>query len=305
MALFRLQYAGNHLYRKFCDALKRTPDQVRELTEIPFLPVSFFKTHTVVTGDAVPEQWFESSTTTGTTPSRHYIKDTSLYEASLLQGFQEFYGPPSDYTLLALLPGYLERPGASLVHMAETLMQQGGKPDNGFYLHDQERLFHTLQSLERKAERVLLLGVTFALLDFAAAYPVPLSHTIVMETGGMKGRKKEWTRPQVHEHLKAAWGLREIHAEYGMTEMLSQAYSRGNGIFHPASTLRIFAGDLHDPLDIRESGTGRLHVIDLANRHSCAFIATDDAGTVFSDGSFTVTGRVDHSELRGCSLMAV
>lgn len=307
LSLFHYQYEHNELYRLYCDALRTDVSAVKDITKIPFLPVSFFKSHRVITGDpeAVPALVFESSGTTGESTSRHYVMDASVYERSLLQGFEEFYGAPEQYAILALLPSYLERKNASLVHMAKTLMEKSGHADNGFYINEWEQLHSVLTRLERDKQKVLLLGVTFALLDFADAYPMQLANTIVMETGGMKGRRAELTRKEVHDILKAQWGANNIHSEYGMTELLSQAYATADGIFKCTSTMRVLMRDINDPLDVRATGQGCINIIDLANVNSCAFIATEDIGNIAADGSFEVLGRMDHSALRGCSLMAV
>ncbi len=310
LRVFRYQHQGNALYWQYCDALRINAHNITRLTDIPFLPISFFKTHRIVTDGgfapgAQPMLTFESSGTTGETPSRHYVMNAAIYEESLLQGFEAFYGAPSRYAILALLPSYLERKNASLVHMAQQLMARSGHADNGFYINEWEQLHSTLARLERQGQPTLLLGVTFALLDFAAAYPMPLRHTIVMETGGMKGRRKEWTRTEVHNYLKQQWGLPHIHAEYGMTELLSQAYAPADGIFTPTNTMRALVRDINDPLDVQTTGSGPLCIVDLANIHSCSFIATEDLGIVAPGGTFQVLGRMDHSALRGCSLMAV
>ncbi len=306
LAVFHYQYAHNSIYRSFTDSLHIEPENVCELNEIPFLPVSFFKTHKVVNGDwGHADLVFESSGTTDETPARHYVYDRKLYEASLLYGFREFYGMPEDYVILALLPSYLERKNASLVHMAKVLMGQSGRAECGFYLNEWQQLHELLLQLEHAGQKTLLLGVTFALLDFASAYPMPLKHTIVMETGGMKGRREEWTRKQVHDLLKKQWQLDAIHSEYGMTELLSQAYAKSDGIFKCCSTMRVLCRDMNDPLELSEIGAGCLNIIDLANIHSCSFIATDDLGNIAADGTFEVIGRMDYSALRGCSLMAV
>lgn len=306
LATFRCQYAGNPIYRSYCDALRIDPRKIDSILKIPFLPISFFKTHTVCTGGAQqPELVFESSGTTGETPSRHFIQDAGIYEQSLLAGFEQFYGAPGQYAILALLPSYLERKNASLVHMARVLMEKSGHGANGFYINEWEKLRDTLAVLEESGQKTLLLGVTFALLDFAAAHPMPLAHTIVMETGGMKGRREELTRAEVHAILKKQWQLQQVHSEYGMTELLSQAYATANGIFKCTDTMRVFIRDINDPLDVTGAGTGGLNIIDLANIGSCSFIATEDIGTLHTDGTFEVLGRMDHTVLRGCSLMAV
>jgi hypothetical protein len=308
LALFHYQYNNNTLYRQYCDALHVVAEQVVDIKQIPFLPISFFKTHTILTDPATREAStlvFESSGTTGEATSQHYVPDEGVYEQSLLKGFEQYYGSCKDYAVLALLPSYLERKNASLVFMAKTLMRESGHSANGFYIDEWQLLHDTIVKLEQEGTKTLLLGVTFALLDFAAAYPMQLAHTIVMETGGMKGRKKEMTRREVHDFLMAQWQLPVIHSEYGMTELLSQAYSAANGVFRATATMQVLVRDINDPFDICTSGTGALNIIDLANMHSCAFIATDDIGTVDEDGSFEVLGRLDNSALRGCSLMVV
>lgn len=306
LAVFAHQYAGNDIYRQYCDALKRTPGKVKLVTDIPFLPISFFKTHRVQTGQwTTPELLFESSGTTGEVTSKHRVKEAAMYQRSLMHGFALQYGHPSQYAILALLPSYLERQNASLVYMAQELMQASGHPDNGFFINEWEVLRDKLQRLAASGQKVILLGVTFALLDFAEHYPMPLDNTIVMETGGMKGRRKEMTRKEVHEYLQQQWQLTEIHSEYGMTELLSQAYAHAEGIYTPTNTMKVLCRDVNDPLDVTTYGNGCINIIDLANIHSCAFIATEDLGCVREDGKFEVLGRMDHSALRGCSLMAV
>ncbi len=304
--VFRYQYANNELYGQYCQALRINTEDVTSLQQIPFMPVSFFKTHKVMTGSETATQLiFESSGTTGETPSRHYVADAGIYEKSLLQGFEQFYGNVSDYTILALLPSYLERKNASLVHMAKTLMERSASADNGYYINEWNKLKETMMRLEQGNRKVLLLGVTFALLDFAAAFPMALNNAIVMETGGMKGRREEMTRAEVHEILKTQWQLKQVHSEYGMTELLSQAYAKAEGVFSCASTMRVLVRDLNDPRDVTTAGTGGINVVDLANVHSCSFIETEDIGTLAPDGTFEVLGRMDNSALRGCSLMVV
>ncbi len=304
--LFIYQYGNNELYRAYCDAIHLRPGNVRSVEDIPFLPVSFFRTHRPLTNPATTDNAqlvFESSGTTGAEASRHYVHDQRVYEQSLLNGFRQFYGPPEDYCILALLPSYLERKNASLVYMAKTLMAAGAHPKSGFYIDEWENLRDTIQSLALTGTKTLLLGVTFALLDFAEAYPMALKNTIVMETGGMKGRKEELTRSEVHGILKKQWQLDAVHSEYGMTELLSQAYAAADGVFRATSTMRVLVRDINDPFDVRSTGSGAINVIDLANIHSCAFVATDDIGVLKADGTFEVLGRLDNSALRGCSLM--
>ena len=312
LQVFQYQHAHNPLYRDYCNALHINAAEIKLLSQIPFLPVSFFKTHEVVSRESKvvsreskAELVFESSGTTGETPSRHYVYDAGIYEESLLAGFKQFYGDPQDYVILALLPSYLERQNASLVYMAKTLMAKSSHPDNGFYINEWAKLHEVLARLETGKQKVLLLGVTFALLDFADAYPMRLSNTVVMETGGMKGRREELTRNEVHSILKKQLQLKDIHSEYGMTELLSQAYATSGGIFKCTNTMRVLVRDINDPLEVSQSGTGAINIIDLANINSCSFIATEDIGNIAADGSFEVLGRMDHSALRGCSLMVV
>jgi hypothetical protein len=272
------------------------------------LPISFFKTQAIVTAPATAADAaliFESSGTTGEVPSKHHVHNANIYEECLLSGFTEFYGLPSDYTILALLPSYLERSNASLVYMARTLMAAGADPDSGFYINEWQKLSDVLQRNEAVGRKTLLLGVTFALLDFAETHPMNLQHTIVMETGGMKGRRVEMTRDEVHAVLKDQWQLPVVHSEYGMTELLSQAYALKDGVFRCSATMQVLLRDVNDPLDVKLHGAGAINVVDLANVHSCAFIATEDIGVVQTDRSFSILGRMDHSALRGCSLMVV
>lgn len=305
LSVFHYQYEHCSVYHDFVTAIGRKPETVQSLKSIPFLPISFFKTHTVVSGSFIPEVIFESSGTTSTQNSKHLVKDAGLYRESFLLAFDQFYGEPKDYVFLCLLPSYLERGNSSLVYMADELIRKSGRFESGFYLNEWEQLAQILQLLKQKNQKVMLLGVTFALLDFAEQYPMDLSGITVMETGGMKGRREEWTREQVHYFLKEKWSLSHIHSEYGMTELLSQAYSKGDGVFHTASTMKVFVRDENDPFEIKTSGSGCLNIIDLANIHSCSFIATDDISKLATDGSFEVLGRLDNSALRGCSLMVV
>lgn len=303
---FRYQYGNNSLYRSFTDALHISPAAVQRIEDIPFLPISFFKTHKVLTGThADIPLVFESSGTTGDHVSRHHVADQALYEEALLKGFRQFYGEPSAYAIVALLPSYLERKNASLVHMASVLMRESSHAENGFYLDNQEQLQATLKALEARQQPTILLGVTFALLDFAERYPMQLTHTIVMETGGMKGRRRELPRAEVHDFLKKSVKVSQVHSEYGMTELLSQAYSQGEGIFRPSATLKVLVRDVNDPLDVRTEGTGGLNVIDLANINSCCFIATEDIGSAYEKGEFEVLGRMDNAMLRGCNLLVI
>ncbi|HUX85206.1 MAG TPA: hypothetical protein VMV20_08220 [Chitinophagaceae bacterium] len=303
LELFKIQYRGNRIYRDFADALGKNPDRVSKLEGIPFLPIGFFKTHRVVTGEFEPALIFESSRTTGSA-SLHYVRDPNLYRESFRRGFEWSNGRIQDFVILALLPGYLERPNSSLVFMVEDLIRCSGHPESGFYLRDHGKLHQMLVELEKAGRKTLLLGVTYALLDFAAAFSLKLGHTVVMETGGMKGRGREMVREELHEALRRSFGVERIHSEYGMTELLSQAYAQGGGRFACPPWMRAIAVLEDDPFRQAAPGqAGTLNFIDLANRDSCAFLATEDTGIVYPDGSFEVLGRLDGSALRGCSLM--
>ncbi len=303
LEVFRFQALHNPVYRSFLEALRVNPAAIDKPEQIPFLPVRFFKTQAVQTTEFEPEAVFESSGTSGTVNSRHFVKDLGLYRQSFMNGFELFYGPVKDWCIIGLLPSYLERKGSSLVYMVEHLIQLSGHHDSGFYLYEQEKLSATLAELEKQKQKTLLIGVTFALLDLAEKFPQPLQHTIIMETGGMKGRKREMIREEVHQALKSAFGVSAVHSEYGMTELLSQAYSKSGGIFSCPPWMRILVRDDEDPFVVKQEGAGIINVIDLANIYSCSFIATDDAGKVLTDGNFEVLGREDGSDLRGCNLM--
>jgi len=305
LQLFRFQHQYNNVYRQWCSILGIDVNNVTSLSQIPFLPVSFFKTHQVVTTDFAPEVVFTSSGTTQTINSRHLVKDASLYRESFVKAFELFYGSIENWCVIGLLPSYLERSGSSLVMMVDDMIKLSNHPDSGFYLYDTDRLAKTLQKLEAVGQPALLIGVTFALLDFAASHPMPLKHTVIMETGGMKGRRRELTRQEVHAELTAAFGVQQVHSEYGMTELLSQAYSKGEGRFYCPPWMKVLVRNEEDPLTITETGKGVLNIIDLANIYSCAFIAVDDAGIIYDDSSFEVWGRLDNSDIRGCSLMVV
>lgn len=302
---YRFQYEQNGLYRSWCDRLGRTPTEVRYLEDIPALPVSFFKTDRVMTTEFEPEVFFRSSGTTGTTGSFHYVRELALYQSSYSKCFRLMYGDPADWCILGLLPSYLERGDSSLVNMVQGLMQQSGHELGGFFLQNEEELANRLGRLEAAGQKTLLLGVTYALLDFAERFPMDLRHTVVMETGGMKGRREELTREEVHSRLKKSFGLSGVHSEYGMTELLSQAYSKGGGRFVCPPWMRVLVRDERDPLVVCTEGEGVLQVVDLANQYSCSFIATEDVGCVYGDGSFEVWGRLDQADLRGCSLLSV
>jgi phenylacetate-coenzyme A ligase PaaK-like adenylate-forming protein len=302
---FRNQYRDNPLYRDFANRFQANPGTVNSLTQIPFLPVAFFKTSEVRTGNFPAGMVFESSGTTGQPRARHFVKEPGLYRESFVKGFEFFYGNPKNYCIIGLLPAYLERKGSSLVMMVDEMIRLSGHESSGFYLYDFEHLHDVLLDLEKKEQPTILIGVSFALLDFAEKYPMQLVHTILMETGGMKGRRAEITRSALHELLKQKLGVSRIHSEYGMTELLSQAYSDGEGIYKTVPWMKVLVREEDDPLQLHESGEGLLNIIDLANRDSCAFIATDDIAKLYEDGSFEIVGRLDNSDIRGCSLLVV
>lgn len=306
LEIFRFQYQNNLVYQEFCSYLGKDIDNVKKLFDVPFLPIEFFKSKKIISGAKKPQITFSSSGTTGSITSKHHVLDLSIYEKSYLKAFNHFYGDIKDYCVLALLPSYLERNGSSLIYMVNDLINKSEHISSGFYLDEFYALKDKLITLEAFGTKVLLIGVSFALLDFIDQYPLQLTNIIVMETGGMKGRKKEMIRTELHQHLKEGFGVDKIHSEYGMTELLSQAYSQGDGIFRTPDWMKILIRDTEDPLTFQENGkTGGLNVIDLANVHSCSFIATQDLGKKYNDGSFEILGRFDHSDVRGCNLMVL
>lgn len=322
LEVFRYQYENNSVYKAFCGHLGKSETQVNHLKEIPFLPIEFFKTKKVISSNHLPrckhhsikptggnenhDIVFTSSGTSGSHLSRHYVLDLQLYEKSYSKTFQYFYGDISEYCVLALLPSYLERKGSSLIYMMNDFISQSKHPQSGFYLHDIKALAEKITELDANGTKILLMGVSFALLDMAEGNKMHLKNTIVMETGGMKGRRKEIIRSALHQELKEGFGVETIHSEYGMTELLTQAYSKGKGIFKTPPWMKIRIRDTEDPLAFQTfEKTGGLNIIDLANINSCAFIATQDLGKAYEDGSFEVLGRFDHSDIRGCNLMAL
>ena len=306
MRIFQHQVVSNTTYREFVELLGRKPDKITGIEQIPFLPIEFFKSRDILASSRQVEAVFTSSGTTGSIPSRHLVSDISVYQRSFTLGFQHFYGLPKDYIILALLPSYLERGGSSLVYMANELIQLSGSEYSGFYLDNMEELASNLTDLDHTGKKVLLLGVSYALLDLIALKQFKLENTIVMETGGMKGRRREMVREELHRELKAGFGVDRIHSEYGMTELLSQAYSSGNGVFDCPPWMKILIRDPEDPFHLLGNNrTGGVNVIDLANYNSCSFIATQDLGRAGADSSFEIVGRFDHSDIRGCNLMAV
>jgi len=306
LEIFKYQYQGNHIYQRYCNLLGRSPKTVNCLEEIPFLPIEFFKKEVVVTGADSIQTTFTSSGTTGSVASKHHVTDVSVYEESYRTAFQQFYGEITDYCVLALLPSYLERTGSSLIYMVEDLIKRSKHVDSGFYLNNQEELVAKLLQLDNEGQKVLLIGVSFALLDLVEKQQFNLQNTMVMETGGMKGRRKEITRFELHAILKKGFGVHKIHSEYGMTELLSQAYSNGKGIFKCPPWMKVMTRNTENPLELLgNSTTGGLNVIDLANYNSCSFIATQDLGKTYKNNCFEVLGRFDHSDVRGCNLMAI
>lgn len=303
---FQKQYAYNKVYRQFCSLLNIIPEAVQEVSQIPFLPISFFKEHKVLASTEAVQTIFTSSGTTGTATSKHYVTDLSLYVASFTRCFTQHYGAITNYTVLALLPAYLERTGSSLIYMVDHFIKQSKKPESGFYLNELDKLATTLKKLDARGEKTLLIGVSFALLDLVENYDFQLKNTLIMETGGMKGRRKELVREELHDCIQKGFGLAQIHSEYGMTELLSQAYSSGNGIFTTPPWMDIHIRDTEDALSTVSPGkTGGINVIDLANTNSCPFIATQDLGRKLNGNRFEVLGRFDQSDIRGCNLMVL
>jgi phenylacetate-coenzyme A ligase PaaK-like adenylate-forming protein len=303
---FRFQYENNLVYKEFCNLLQTNVSKVKSLEQIPFLPIQFFKSHQVVSNTNAIQQTFTSSGTTGMITSKHLVTDTSLYEESYQKGFSEFYGNIEDYVVLALLPSYLEREGSSLIYMVEDLIKCSNHPESGFYLHNHDELIKNLIALDEAGQNVILIGVTYALLDLIEKHQFQLQNTIIMETGGMKGKRKEMIREELHNQLCAGFGVHVIHSEYGMTELLSQAYSLGEGVFECPTWMQIIVRDTEDALTYIPHGkTGGINVIDLANLNSCSFIATQDLGKKITSNSFEILGRFDNSDIRGCNLMVL
>ena len=301
---FKFQYEHLPVYRKYCDLIQKTPNQVNSYLDIPFLPIEFFKTHELIAQGKTQEVVFSSSGTTGSTTSRHLVASKKLYEESFFRAFKQFYGEVEGRVILALLPSYLERKGSSLIYMVDALIKKSNRKQSGFFLHNHEELYDTLANLKEAGEKPILFGVTFGLLDFIEEYSIAYPDLTVIETGGMKGRRKEMIREEVHEILSKGFQVHKIHSEYGMTELLSQGYSKGDGIFYAPEWMKILIRDPNDPFTLLESGkSGAINVIDLANLYSCSFIATQDLGIRYPDASFKVLGRFDNSDIRGCNLL--
>ena len=306
LQIFNHQYRHNAIYRSFCDLINCSDSDVHTVSQIPCLPIQFFKSHTVVSSKDHVEAVFTSSATSSKAVSRHYVTDLSVYTKSFRKGFDHFYGNSEAFAILALLPSYLEREGSSLIFMVDDLIKSSTHNESGFYLNNFNDLYDQLLKLEAQKKPTILIGVSFALLDFVKEYTLNLNHTIVMETGGMKGRRKEMVREELHQFLKSGFGVNTIHSEFGMTELLSQAYSLGDSKFKSPPWMQAYCRDTEDALTILPNErTGGLNIIDLANYNSCSFIATQDLGRTNSDGTFEVLGRFDNSDIRGCNLMAL
>ncbi len=306
LKVFRFQYENNNVYREFCDFLNTDVHKVKSLQQIPFLPIQFFKSHNVVSNTDPIQEIFTSSGTTGMTTSKHLVTDVSLYEQSYRLAFSEFYGNIEDYAVLALLPSYMERKDSSLIYMVKDLIELSNNEHSGFYLHNYDALISKLVELDNSGQNVILIGVTYALLDLIEKQNFQLKNTIVMETGGMKGKRKEIIREELHEILRQGFGVSSIHSEYGMTELLSQAYSLGNGLFECPAWMQILVRDTEDALTYVDCGkTGGVNVIDLANINSCSFIATQDLGKKQPNNAVEILGRFDNSDIRGCNLMVI
>lgn len=306
LEVFSYQFQHNPVYKEFCLLLQRTPQNVFLVEDIPFLPIEFFKKKKIVSSRAKTEITFTSSGTTGNTTSKHYVTDLRVYEESFFKAFKEFYGNPEEMVILALLPSYLERQGSSLIYMADSLIKRSKHPESGFYLDNLKALQEQLKVLDKNGKKILLLGVSFALLDLVETYDFQLKNTIIMETGGMKGRRKEMIREELHKVLANGFGVSKIHSEYGMTELLSQAYSTGDGIFETPAWMKLLIRDPEDALNyLPHNKTGGINVIDLANFNSCSFIATQDLGRKKDKNLTEILGRFDNSDIRGCNLLVL
>ncbi len=305
LEVFNYQYEHVKIYRRFCDLLKVDPKTVKRIEDIPFLPIQFFKQEAIIVQEKISEITFTSSGTTGSITSKHHVANLSLYEDSFMNGFKKFYGRPTEWTILALLPSYLERSGSSLIYMFDRLIKETKQKESGFYLDNIDQLIKKMEWLEIHGRQTLLLGVSYALLDLIEKRTFQLKHTTVMETGGMKGRRKELIKEELHSILIKGFGVSKIHSEYGMTELLSQAYSKGKGVFSCPPWMKVLTREPEDPLSLVQGKTGGINVIDLANLNSCAFIATQDLGKTYSNDTFEILGRFDDSDIRGCNLMVL
>jgi hypothetical protein len=304
LQVFKYQATTNAVYSTFLKGLNKDVNAVTSVEQIPYLPIEFFKAHKITTSNQPADVTFTSSGTTGMITSSHMVTDVSWYIQSFRKAFAIFYGDIKNYTILALLPSYLERGGSSLIYMADDLIKQSENPDSGFFLYNHQELYMQLVKQQKAGKPTILIGVTFALLDFVEQYQLHFPQLIVMETGGMKGRRKEMIREELHHILCSGFGVRAIHSEYGMTELLSQAYSKGNGVFECPPWMKIITRDTYDPFSLLSNNkTGGINIIDLANINSCSFLATQDLGKTYDDGNFEVLGRFDNSDIRGCNLL--
>ena len=301
--VFQFQYINNNIYKSYCDLLKKTPSNIADISSIPFLPISFFKSHSVMCTKKY-DKVFHSSGTTNENLSKHYVSDIHIYEQSFLKNFIDNYGDPKDYVILGLLPNYMENENSSLIYMVNNLIKLSESNDSGFFLKEYDFIIEKMKSLARKNKKIILVGVSYALLDLTESKNLNFENTIIIETGGMKGRRREMIKKELHETLKERTGLKKIHSEYGMTELLSQAYSKGDGIFSCPNWMRVFIRDINDPNFLYSNNkSGGINIIDLANVNSCSFIATEDMGSLHKNGSFEIMGRIDHSDTRGCNLL--
>ena len=301
--VFQFQYINNNIYKSYCDLLKKTPSNIGDISSIPFLPISFFKSHSVMCTKKY-DKVFHSSGTTNENLSKHYVSDIHMYEQSFLKNFIDNYGDPKDYVILGLLPNYMQNENSSLIYMVNNLIELSESNDSGFFLKEYDFIIEKMKSLARENKKIILIGVSYALLDLTESKNLNFENTIIIETGGMKGRRREMIKKELHETLKERTGLKKIHSEYGMTELLSQAYSKGDGIFSCPNWMRVFVRDVNDPNFLyTNSKSGGINIIDLANVNSCSFIATEDMGSLHKNGSFEIMGRIDHSDTRGCNLL--
>ena len=301
LKIYDFQYKNNRVYREFCNLSNKNLDNVQEILEIPFLPISFFKTHKILSSKKI-EKIFFSSGTKNKISSKHFVSDLNLYEKSFLTNFQENFGDPRDYTIIGLLPNYLKNKSSSLIYMVNKLIQKSNCEESGFYLKEYDLLIKKILRLENLGKKIILIGVSYALLDLIETKKINLKNTIVLETGGMKGTRKEMVKEELHEVLKSGFGIKNIHSEYGMTELLSQAYSKGDGIFECPNWMKVIIRDINDAQNMEfNKKTGGINIIDLANLYSCSFIATDDLGKMVGESNFQILGRIDNSDLRGCN----
>ena len=301
--VFHFQYKNNPVYKSYCNLLKKNPANIKEISAIPFIPISFFKSHSVICTKKY-EKVFYSSGTTSENLSKHYVSDINIYEKSFMKNFMDNYGHPKDFVILGLLPNYMENKNSSLIYMVDNLIKLSKSNESGFFLGQYDFIIEKIKNLCKGNKKVILFGVSYALLDLTENRNLNLKNTIIIETGGMKGRRKEIIKKELHETLKQRTGLKKIHSEYGMTELLSQAYSKGDGIFSCPNWMRILIRDINDPNFIYSNNkSGGINIIDLANVNSCSFIATEDMGSLHKNGSFEIMGRIDHSDTRGCNLL--